>query len=150
MVWRTADEYGITKRKSMTHADMVESYGLREDVFGPSEGFGGFLGGVEVDVSVLDELVPESICPADEEGQRPKWKEYFPVHSSLNGESALVRMCSPLRIGFPNLGSNCSWHGCSNDIFYALADHFGIENVMTKSEFQAKLDSPEYREPEII
>jgi hypothetical protein len=135
MTWNIEDKYETTLLPcSAQHSDMLESYSSNEQVFD------GFLGGVEVDINIIDNLVDVDVVPADEEGNRKQWQETFPTYQSLDGTKALIRLCCPC-------GALKSWHGASNDMFYKWANHFGIDNLMTKSEFQNKLDSEDYTLP---
>jgi len=128
----------ITKtRTGLSHEEMVTAYNEKTII-------NNFLGGVEVDASKLDNLIAVSVKPSiegeDGEKIRYKWEEIYPTYTSLDGKKALIRFCSPVSI--------TQWYNCSSEEFYKLATFFGIENVITKSEFQEKLTSTDYTEEE--
>ncbi|MHA1447968.1 MAG: hypothetical protein ACTSP4_00910 [Candidatus Hodarchaeales archaeon] len=125
----------IDKAFDGSDESMIASYNALEDVFD------GFLGGIEVDYSKLDNLVPASVIERrDEEGELIKkaWKDEFPIVVSLDKTKAIIRMCTPLSL--------TAWNGMKNEMFYKMTDYFGIENVMTRSKNQDLISSDAYTE----
>jgi hypothetical protein len=61
----------------------------------------------------------------------------YPITESLDGTKVAVRLVN--FITFPY-----SWQGLSNDEFYKLADHFGIDNIIRKTEFENLLLTDDY------
>jgi len=95
----------------------------------------GFVGYVEVDKAVLDLDVPEnfpnSFVQIDEEKTRQKtWREYC-VYKE-NGKLAL------LQIGYRDSNGNRSGE-VKNDELLLWVEHFGIENIMTKSKGKQRI-----------
>jgi len=106
-----------------------------------------FIGGVEKDVSFLEEDVPnvfQNSTIADEETEtQRKWKNYCVYHKSIDNSKVLIF------IGERDSNGNRQDVVPNNELLIWI-DHFGIENIMTKHECQALLNSDKYSQEETI
>ena len=135
---RTRRETVVLEERDVSREAMEASYANQDDVFDK------FVGGVEVLKTKVSKLIPKTVIPApdNEDGSTQKtWAETFPVINPLDEASTtcLIRICHPLR------GDMGAWRGIKNNRFYKLADHFGIDKIMTREEFQDKLNSVDYK-----
>ena len=98
-----------------------------------------FIGGVEKDVSFLEEDVPNNFPNStitDEETQR-KWGNYCVFHKSIDGQKVLVF------VGERDSNGNRQ-DVVPNSELLIWVNHFGLENIMTKHQCNDLLGSSEY------
>jgi hypothetical protein len=131
----------ITTKIPFIHSDFV-SYYENEDIID------NFIGGVEADVKKLNHKVPSDFVNAflpdesESDGMRTKyWKEYTIYRKSLDGNKVLFSL------GYRDENGNRKDH-VKNDELRQWVEYFGLENVLTKSEYVERLKSEDYTNPE--
>lgn len=118
---------------SLSHDEMVQLHTARESIH-------GFIGGLEVDTAVLKEEVPETFTNSrytDEEGVEHvyTWEQYSRTFPSVNEGKSLIQ------VGHCDTNGNFQKPIPASE-FTTWADHWGVENLLTKSNFSILL----YRE----
>lgn len=118
-------------KPSMTHDEMVSAYNAEIPIY-------GFHGGVEVDASTLSEPVPSewpnSAESWEDEVHHKTFSEYCQYFPSKNAGKVL------LKVGCVDANKNRPYPVDNNE-FRLWADHFGIDNLKTKSEFQSLVNT---------
>jgi hypothetical protein len=124
-------------KPSLSREQMIEAFESGEDLL-------GFIGGVEVDEKILDNLADVDVIPADEEGNRFSWEIWQPTRRSIDGSGkGVIYLVKVLRAGTPGR-ADWAYKGMDVGEFRLFVEYFGIENVMTKSEFEALVKSERY------
>lgn len=127
-------------KPSLTHEEMVAAYNSKEEIV-------GFIGGIETDSSILSEEVPSNFVKStildEEENETPRtWEDYCNYKISLDETKVFLFM------GETDSRGNRQFPVTSEE-FYDWADHFGVDNLTTKSEMHALIESPEYTNNEM-
>lgn len=110
------------RKIGITHDELIKAYQNKEEII-------NFVGGIEVETGILNKEVPENFPNPH---KVKLFKEY--CNNTTNKEKTK----SILIIGFRDENGNRKKVVSSKE-FYIWADHFGIENIMTKSEMITKL-----------
>jgi len=115
-------------KPSMTHDEMVFAYKEKIPIY-------GFNGGIEVDLSFLSTLVPSKWPGAtsswEDEIYNKTFEEYSITVPSKNQGKVLIK------VGAVDSNKN-RVNPVDAEEFRRWADFFGINNLLTKSEFYSK------------
>jgi hypothetical protein len=117
-----------TQHPSLSKEEMVELYNAGTEIY-------GFIGGVEVDTNILQEKVPSAFTGSsytDEEGvdHSYTWMQYARTFDSLTENKSIIQ------IGRCDANGNYA-NPISAAEFRTWADHWRIDNILTKSEMTA-------------
>lgn len=107
---------------SITHAEMVS-------VIKSGDFYEGFFGGVEVPIADVDKMYIEDLS----------FGEHFDTTISLDKSKSLIRICKMVH--------SKAWVNSTSEIFQKFVDNYPVESFLTKSDFQTRLDSTDYKLP---
>jgi len=127
----------IEIKPKMTHSEMVNAYNQNIPIF-------GFIGGIELGLFDVEQPVPEFFPGSRVTQINPEngseievpvlWSEYGRIFPSINDGKIL------LKVGRVDSNGNMPTP-VSNEEFRMWASYWGINNLLTKSEFNSKIDN---------
>ena len=122
---------------SLSKADMEQAHSDREEIL-------SFVGGAEKPISFLDENVPFDLGVDENDNPVIKtWREYAYYRESLDGQNVLINAAFP--VAYKD-GRCVSCSNSKKDGFLEFADALGIDNMLTKSEYETLIKSNAYTE----
>lgn len=124
--YETVKKVVTEKLYTGSHEEMVESYNNKEE-------FSKFCWGVIVTQEQLDE---ELIIGKDENGKDVTQKVSDKYHWFTTNDDRLF-------LTFMSMVWENAWTSVGSDEFYELADKYGVDNILTKSEMSSLRIVPE-------
>ena len=107
-------------KDTLTANELAQAYNDKEEL-------SGFIGGVEVDVDVIDEVIPSVVFQTESY----TWKDLFPTFISLDGTKAMIKIAKGYN------GKN--WYNGTDKELYPMIDYFGMKKILRKNDYNAKI-----------
>ena len=132
VIYETKKVEVVQKLYEGTHQELIDDYNARAE-------FRNFVGGAIVTQEQLD----EEIVVDKDENENDIIKKVSEVYYNFPTNDGRLFLWFMKRVG------ENAWKGCDNDRFYELADKYGIENIVTKSEMNNLRIVEEVEESEV-
>jgi len=137
----TAIEYVV--KQGIGKENLINAYNNKDEI-------NNFIGGIELteDESLL--LVPKTFensskYTVDENGDEIRWQKNWREYCGRKGDILSKTVNRKYLLYFRITNDNGNYRKLTSEQFYKFSDHFGIENVLTKSEAKALLVNTELK-----